>query len=207
VESLIAFTDRSNAIHAGHVVEQQLPNDFQMVPIDYYPNLGELYFDNIQYPIVAKVGSCHSGYGKMMFKGKNSNLDDFHGLVAMTRDFVTVEPFLDKDFEYRLQKMGKKIRVFSRESKTHDWKANVGEATIIDLPVTKRHLRIVEAVAKLYAPFEIFGLDMMVTKDGQEYCMEINDSSIGFVDPHIKEDSQSLVELISDMVKSHYGVK
>ncbi len=56
VESLLLFTDRANAIAAGHAVQRMLPDDFQMVPINFYSNIRELYFgDDLAFPIVAKV--------------------------------------------------------------------------------------------------------------------------------------------------------
>ena len=203
VQSLIDFTERARALHVGNLVEQELPEDFQMVPIDYYSNLGELYFEP-KYPLVAKVGSAHAGYGKMMFKANNSNLDDFHGLVAMQREYITFEPFLDRSYEYRLQKMGTVIRCYSRESTTHDWKANQGEGIIKDLPVTARHLRIAECISKQYPHFDIWGADLLVTKGHQEYCLEINDSSIGFNEDHFEEDQQGIVDCVIARLEEFY---
>ena len=201
VSSLLAFTDRANAIAAGQRVERMIPEDFQMVPITFFSNVRELYFgDNLgaSYPrgVVAKVGSCHSGYGKMRFLDA-TKLDDFHGVVSLSRDFVTLEPFLDNAlFEYRLQRMGDVIRAYSRESLTHDWKANQGEGKVSDMVVTARHRRIAEAISKLYDGFDVWGADLMVCKDGQEYCLEINDSAIGFNENHMEEDMGALVRLV-----------
>lgn len=67
----------------------------------------------------AQVGSSHSGYGKMKFDKSNA-FTDFHvfllfvlccyccffflfekGVVSLTREYVTLEPFLDKAFGKR----------------------------------------------------------------------------------------------------------
>ena len=197
VESLISLLERGNAIAAGHRVERQIPCDFQMIPIDFYANLREISFPSSASRgggVVAKVGSAHAGDGKMLFR-KGEHLGDFRGLIALHREYVTLEPFLDnKQMEYRLHVMGSRVCCYSRESMTHEWKANVGEGKVVDLPVTPRHLRIVEEMRKLFPHFTVFGADMMVTKDGQEYCLELNDSSIGFYDK--QKDQEALVEVV-----------
>jgi O-acetyl-ADP-ribose deacetylase (regulator of RNase III)/glutathione synthase/RimK-type ligase-like ATP-grasp enzyme len=204
VESLLLFTDRANAIAAGHRVQAQLPLDFQMVPIHFYTNVRELYFgDEVPMPVVCKVGSCHSGYGKMRFDNRNA-LQDFHGIVSLGHEFITTEPFLDKDFEYRLQSMGGVLRAYSRASLTHDWKANQGEGKVVDLPLTERHQRIAAAVNSLFPQFDIWGIDLLVTRDGQEYCLEINDSSIGFNENHQDEDMRGIVACVMRRLQEFY---
>lgn len=61
IESLLAFLERGNAIHAGLLVESKLPEDFQMVPIDFFANVRELNFgDKVNFPIVAKGSSLEN---------------------------------------------------------------------------------------------------------------------------------------------------
>lgn len=123
------------------------------MPIDFYSNLRELFF-RPEYPCVAKVGSCHAGSGKMRFMNAQG-FDDFHGLVSMSKEYVTLEPFLDRAWEYRVQRMGTKVRCYSRASLTHDWKANQGEGEVQDIELTARHLKIVEEIDKLYPNFDM----------------------------------------------------
>ena len=132
------------------------------------------------------------------------NFDDFHGLVSCSQDFVTLEPFLKKKSEYRLQKMGDILRCYSRESKTHEWKANVGEGEVNDMEVTERHHRIAEHISGLFPHFDIWGADFIVTEDGEEYCLELNDSSIGFIPNHQEEDQKALVNLVMKRLETEY---
>ncbi len=199
VEMLIKFVDRANAISFGHKIQDELIDDFQMIPIDFFSNVGELDFGKQELPVVAKVGSSHSGHGKMKFSDAGQ-LSDFRGLVCLSRDYLTLEPFLEnKKFEYRLQSMGGVLRCFSRESLSHDWKANVGEGQVFDLEITSRHCRIAAAIGE---HLDIWGADFIVCGDGQEFCLEINDSSIGFVDEHKKKDMQGIVQCVMKKLKT-----
>lgn len=140
----------------------------------------------------------------MRFEGKNA-LSDFHGVVSLGRDFVTVEPFLNKDYEYRLQSMGGVLRAYSRASLSHDWKANQGEGQVHDLELTKRHRRIARAIESVAPGFDVWGCDMLVTREGQEYCLEINDSSIGFNENHQEQDMQGIVDCVLRRLATFYS--
>lgn len=153
---------------------------------------------------MAKVGSCHAGTGKMRFMGA-SGFDDFHGLVSMASEYVTLEPFLDRDYEYRLQRMGDKVRCYSRASLSHDWKANQGEGEVSDMVVTERHEAIVRAVDSLFPHMDIWGVDLLVTRAGDEYALEINDSAIGFNENHIKEDMGAIVQRTLQRLCAEYA--
>jgi glutathione synthase/RimK-type ligase-like ATP-grasp enzyme len=75
-----------------------------------------------------------------------------------------------------------------------------------DLPVTARHRRIAAAISNLYpGGFEVWGCDLMVCKNGQEYCLEINDSSIGFNENHEKEDIKGVVECVLRKLIASYS--
>ncbi len=141
----------------------------------------------------------------MRFDGQNT-LSDFHGVVSLGRDFVTVEPFLNKDYEYRLQSMGGVLRAYSRASLSHDWKANQGEGEVHDLRLTKRHRRIAAAVQNAAPGFDIWGCDLLVTKEGQEFCLEINDSSIGFNENWQDEDMRGIDDCVLRRATAFYGV-
>lgn len=72
-----------------------------------------------------------------------------------------MEPFLDRRSEYRLQRMGTKLRCYSRMSLTHDWKANQGEGEVKDLPLEERHMKIVAQIDALFPHFDIWGADLL----------------------------------------------
>jgi glutathione synthase/RimK-type ligase-like ATP-grasp enzyme len=72
------------------------------------------------------------------------------------------------------------------------------------LPLTERHQRIAAAVNSLFPQFDIWGIDLLVTRDGQEYCLEINDSSIGFNENHQDEDMRGIVACVMRRLQEFY---
>lgn len=57
------------------------------------------------------------------------------------------EPFVDFEFEYRIQKIGPHYRCFKRRS--DGWKNNMGDLKFEDYPVTERHITLIEEAAKV----------------------------------------------------------
>jgi hypothetical protein len=48
---------------------------------------------------------------------------------------------------------------------------NKGE--VHDIPLTQAHNRIVSAIDSLFPHFDIWGVDIIVTRAGQEYALEV----------------------------------
>jgi hypothetical protein len=51
-------------------------------------------------PCVAKIGHCHSGFGKVKLKSPEE-VADFRSHVALHGDYTTMEPFIEWDFDMR----------------------------------------------------------------------------------------------------------
>lgn len=49
-----------------------------------------------------------------------------------------------------------------------------------------------------------WGADILVTKEKEEFCLEINDSSIGFNANHIVEDMAGIVECAMARLMTEY---
>uniref|UniRef100_A0A6B2L819 ATP-grasp domain-containing protein n=1 Tax=Arcella intermedia TaxID=1963864 RepID=A0A6B2L819_9EUKA len=146
------------------------------------------------FPLVAKVGAVHAGYGKMKCD-TSRQFADFKSVVALHGDYVTAEPFIDWDYDMRIQKIGPNYRAFRRVSS--NWKGNVGnESFVEDMDLTEDYKQMVDECAKLFGGLEILGLDLVHCKDGKEYILELNDTAIGLVHKHTKEDMGFMRDIV-----------
>jgi hypothetical protein len=145
------------------------------------------------FPCVAKVGTVHAGLGKM----KLDTMQQFHDLrsvLALTPQYVAVEPFVDWDYDWRLQKIGPHVRGFRRTSDC--WKgASMTGSRDVDEPVSDiQRLWLDEVSAAL--GMDILSIDGVHGKDGKDFILEINDSAIGLNSRHKDEDHQHIRELV-----------
>lgn len=80
------------------------------------------------FPGVVKVGHAHAGMGKMIANDAHQ-FADFSSVLAMTNHYVTGEPFLEGEYDLRIQKIGSHYRAFKRYSVCGNWKTNTGSAS------------------------------------------------------------------------------
>ncbi|ELR10890.1 Synapsin, ATP binding domain containing protein [Acanthamoeba castellanii str. Neff] len=159
-------------------IQKRLGKDnFPVIEQTLYGNHREMLITP-DFPIVGKVGHAHAGYGKAKLNDSEA-FADFRSLCALHGDYVTVEPFIDWDWDGRIQKIGPYYRVFKRVSM--NWKGNVGNMSMIeDIEMTPRYQRWIDECAQL---------DFVHSKtDDKEYILELNDTAIGLVHEHELED-------------------
>ncbi|KAL6057308.1 Asparaginyl-tRNA synthetase, cytoplasmic (Asparagine--tRNA ligase) (AsnRS) [Balamuthia mandrillaris] len=81
LDSIFFSTQRALMIAELKKIQNRLgPDVFPLVPITYFPNTKNAVPWN-KFPVVAKVGTSHAGYGKMRFK--DEEFGDFSTLMAM----------------------------------------------------------------------------------------------------------------------------
>eukprot|EP01119_Soliformovum_irregulare_P021300 TRINITY_DN7065_c0_g1_i2.p1 TRINITY_DN7065_c0_g1~~TRINITY_DN7065_c0_g1_i2.p1 ORF type:complete len:253 (+),score=45.14 TRINITY_DN7065_c0_g1_i2:645-1403(+) len=138
------------------------------------------------YPLVVKVGHVHAGYGKMMVT-KPEDFDDLASIMALHSDYCTAEQYVEGEYEIRVQKIGSHYRSYRRVGAS-SWKANVGSAVLETIPLTEQHKSWIDECATLFGGMDILALDIIHGKDGRDYILECNDSSIGLGPEHLEED-------------------
>lgn len=112
----------------------------------------------------------------------------------------TAEPCVPWVSDLRLQKIGshyRAIRRFKTGQGEASWKAN--EAFGIDeedVPMETRWREWCDVAARVLK-MDILGLDLLVDKEGREYVLECNSSSIGFPPRHRDEDLGHIVEVLN----------
>eukprot|EP01111_Echinosteliopsis_oligospora_P011039 TRINITY_DN3541_c0_g1_i1.p1 TRINITY_DN3541_c0_g1~~TRINITY_DN3541_c0_g1_i1.p1 ORF type:complete len:295 (-),score=86.44 TRINITY_DN3541_c0_g1_i1:74-958(-) len=166
---------------------------FPLIQQNYYPHHREMIITP-DFPLVGKIGHAHAGYGKMKIKS-DEEIQDFKSIIAINNDYVTLEPFVQWDFDMRIQKIGRDYRGFKRTSP--NWKGNTGNSSVIeDLEVTPVYKRWVDECSRLFGGLDILGLDLLHSKEtGRDYILELNDTAIGLVHKYEIED----MSLMRDM--------
>eukprot|EP01123_Difflugia_compressa_P000424 TRINITY_DN10506_c0_g1_i1.p1 TRINITY_DN10506_c0_g1~~TRINITY_DN10506_c0_g1_i1.p1 ORF type:complete len:332 (+),score=61.78 TRINITY_DN10506_c0_g1_i1:49-1044(+) len=153
------------------------------------------------YPRVVKIGSAHAGRGKLRAFNAGE-MRDIEGVLALNNNYFTTEPFLNADFEYRIQKIGNHYRGFMRKS--DHWMQNVGNLQFQDYPLTPQHKLWADECAKMMGGLDIMALDVIRTKEGKDVVIEINDTAIGIMYDHETEDLQHIKELVLHRMNEHF---
>jgi len=192
--SIFQSTQRAISISELKKIEKRLGHSqFPFVPITYLPNtLTTPLLPSKAFPLVAKVGSSCAGVGKMRFV--DADWSDFAGTMAMFREYVTTEPLLKNVGDVRIQKIGEHVRAYQR--KGSNWKGNVGESTVTDLPVTPQYLLWAEEAAKIFGGLDILSIDCVVDEAGNHTILEVNDTATGLNPHHKQEDLLRIRDLV-----------
>eukprot|EP00732_Lithocolla_globosa_P005644 Lithocolla_globosa_v1_NODE_5973_length_1154_cov_64.965455.p1 type:complete len:332 gc:universal NODE_5973_length_1154_cov_64.965455:1098-103(-) len=176
--------------------------DFQVVPIRYNPNNVNPEADrqiktkmsDLVFPMVVKVGTTHAGFGKMCIKNKQ-DYDDFASVLAMKKEYFTMEPFIEHEYEYRIQKIGDSYRCFKRNSDT-SWKNNWGNLKFVDHPVEEHHKRWIDECATMFGGMELTALDVLHQSNGRDVVLEMNDTAFGLMYEHEREDTEKIRDVV-----------
>lgn len=175
-------------------------SDFPVIEQTYYPSHKEMIVSP-SFPLVVKTGHAHAGFGKMKLV-HHHDFADLRGVIAMTKFGCTAEPFLDGEYELRVQKIGEHIRVMKRIGVSGSWKTNTGAAILEDVEVTDQYRMWAERCGQMFGGLEILAVDALHTTDGKEYILEVNDTAIGLGPSHHDEDSLRIAALVLAKVRN-----
>lgn len=168
------------------------PRAFPLIEQTYYPGWRAMTLPG-DLPAVAKVGTVHAGLGKMRLDTPQQYLD-LRSVVALGAHYVTTEPCVDWDYDFRLQKIGPHVRGFRRTS--DNWKGQGWASRDVDVPVSPRQRAWLDAVAAALG-MDILSIDGVHDRTtGRDYIIEVNDSAIGLNVRHRDEDCRHIADLV-----------
>jgi hypothetical protein len=126
--------------------------------------------------------------GKMRVTNRH-DWEDVCFVVAITDGkSCTAEPFLEGDFDLRIQKIGAQLRDFRRTDMLGNWKTNTGCSTVEELEPTDTY--------RLWAKKSAKSVDVLHEHGtGREYIMEVNGTSSGLRPDRAKEDNTHIRDL------------
>jgi hypothetical protein len=210
VAEMMKVEERIHAITAAQQAQPQASNSnqppqqgFKVVPMRYFfNNTADTTAESAiaavlpppDFPYVVKVGTAHAGYGKIRVRNLE-DWDDLKSILMMKPEYYTIEPLLDVEFEYRIQKIGQHYRGFKRNSSTN-WKNNWGNLTFSDFPLEDHHKMWIDECAKMFDGLDITAMDVLRLTDGSDVVLEMNDTACGLMYEHEAEDNGYIRELV-----------
>jgi len=198
LESILRSMDRP-------IVHAELLKVRDEYGFDKFPVIDVIYHTNgmngtkermikLDFPVVMKIGSVHAGFGKFLIKDENT-YNDIEAILAMHNDYFTQEPFIDHEYEFRIQVIGPHVRAFRRNSDSC-WKNNWGNVRFEYHEWKEEYSFWVDESRKIFGGTDMFALDVLHGKDGKDYIIEINDGAMGLYYDYEKEDIQHMKELV-----------
>jgi len=195
LESLYNFQDRPWTFSQLIKIQEKLGKDkFPLIEQTYFPGHQEMNgFSN--FPCVFKVGHAHGGMGKVRVDNEKG-FQDITSLVGLSQNYCTVEPFIDAKYDLHIQKIGDNYKALKRKSLSGNWKTNIGQSLLEEVPVSGHHKLWIDEVSSLFGGLGICSLEAVVAKDDKEYIIEINDSATSLLGESQEDDRKNIAELV-----------
>ena len=129
--SLVLFAERALIGAELQKLNRELgPDAFPVVPQCFFAGHEEMMYTQ-EFPAVLKVGAAHAGMGKAKVLDHHA-MADMRSLLAVSGGrYATAERFIESAHEFRVQKIGGRIRAFKRLGVSGDWKTNTGYAFVV----------------------------------------------------------------------------
>eukprot|EP01126_Amoeba_proteus_P067045 TRINITY_DN9818_c0_g1_i1.p1 TRINITY_DN9818_c0_g1~~TRINITY_DN9818_c0_g1_i1.p1 ORF type:complete len:229 (-),score=43.52 TRINITY_DN9818_c0_g1_i1:141-827(-) len=170
---------------------------FPVIHCKFHPNLrsgDRMRMIKPSFPTVVKVASSYGGYGKIVARNQ-SEYSDIESILALTNEFFTEESFIEHEYEFRVQVIGGHVRCFRRNS-SNSWKNQQGNVKFTDHVWEKKYELWVDECRKLFGGMDMFALDVLHTKNGEDFILEVNDYAMGFDHDYEAEDVKHVKELV-----------
>mmetsp|Transcript_25192 Transcript_25192/g.40431 ORF Transcript_25192/g.40431 Transcript_25192/m.40431 type:complete len:126 (+) Transcript_25192:953-1330(+) len=117
--------------------------------------------------------------------------------MSMSKHYCTAEPFVQGNYDIRIQKIGKHYRAFKRIGISGKWKTQTGSSKHEILEVTDKYKFWADEAAKLFGGVDILTVDAIHNAaDGKEYILEVNGTASGLLGQFREEDNAHIRDVV-----------
>ncbi|XP_063404955.1 synapsin-like isoform X1 [Mytilus trossulus] len=195
LHSIYNFQDRPWVLAQLVKLQKKLGKEnFPLIEQAYYPNHREMLITP-KFPVVVKVGHAHAGAGKVRLDNIDTYREVAH-ILALGSNYATTEKYIDGRYDLHLQKIGNNYRAYMRKSISGNWKANTGSAMLEQIAMNEKFKLWVDECSQLFGGLDIMSVEAVQGKDGKEYIIEVNDSSMNLLGESQEEDRRNIGELV-----------
>jgi len=195
LHSVYMFLERPVIQAELNATHTRLGADFPIVEQQFFGSHKEMMYSSA-FPAVVKVGHAHAGFGKMRIH-HHHDFEDFRSLMAVGGNYCSAEPFIDGEYDIRVQKIGAHYRAFKRISMSDSWKTNTGTSQIETLEVTEQYKRWADEASRMFGGLDICTVDAIHdSASNNELIMEVNGTSSGLNPQMAEEDNGHIREVV-----------
>lgn len=90
---------------------------------------------------------------------------------------------------------------FRRKSVSGNWKSCVGSAMLEETEVLERYKFWLDSVAELFGGLDLLALEVVVSKEGIEHIIGVNDSALSLLGNQQEEDRKHIFDLVMERLE------
>ena len=92
---------------------------------------------------------------------------------------------------------------YRRKSLSGNWKTNIGEVQIEEVPVQEKYKKWIDEASSMFGGLELCSLEAIVDAGGREFIIEVNDCAMGLLGDGQDEDRRLIAELVISKMEVH----